>query len=248
MKLSIGLLIVVLMAGCASPPRIVSNKLQSLSYGQTFSDVQKQMGSNVVACFIIRQTNTVYECKMISVFDTQKSYLLLFRDSVFVSVLDAAVERKNSKWRGFSSLDEPDFTQVNVLIEDFFPPPPLADFQFTSSSNIELAREQEREGDKEGAGMMIAMAPFWIPTSPVLVPMMIHQNRKQYERFIKLDSLKTGESETDVIQLLGKPEKKYGPENESIWIYKDLYGCLGFENGELVWTLADYRPIERRRR
>lgn len=206
------------------------------------------MGSNVVDCFIIRQTNTVYECKMIYVFDTQKSYLLLFKDSVFVSALDAVEERKNSKWRGFSSLTQPDFTQVNVLIEDFFPPQSLADFQFTNSSNFELAREQEKEGEKDGEGMMIGLAPLWIPTSPILLPLMTHDLHKQNELFRKLDSLKTGESEADVIQLFGKPEKVYGPDSESIWVYKNLYGCLGFENGELVWILADYRPIERRRR
>jgi len=113
------ILIALLFQGCATPPRTTSNTLQKLAYGQTFSDVQKQMGSNVVNCFIIRQTNAVYECKMISVFDTQKSYLLIFKDSVFVSALDAIKERRNSKWRGFASLTEPDFTQVNVLIEDF---------------------------------------------------------------------------------------------------------------------------------
>jgi len=184
---------------------------------------------------------------MISVFDTQKSYLLLFKDGVFVSLQDAVEERKNSKWRGFSNLSQPDFSQVNVLIEDFFPPASLAGFQFTNSSNFELASQQEKEGEDQGISMAIGMAPFWIPTAPVWIPVMIHDSSKWNEFYGKLESLNTGESKADVIQLLGKPKQVYGSDNETIWVYKNLYGCLGFENGELVWILADYRPIERRK-
>jgi hypothetical protein len=237
--------IALLLQGCATPPRIASNTLQNLAYGQTFSDVQKLMRSNVADCFIIRQTNTVYECKMISVFDTQKSYLLLFKDAVFVSALNAVEERKHSKWIDFSNLSQPDFTQVNVLVEDFFPPPSLTDFQFTNSSNFELANQREKEGEKEGLGMAIGLSPFWIPTAPVWIPLMIHDNSKWQEFYGKLKSLKTGESKAEVIRLLGKPTKIYGSENESIWVVKNMYGCLGFENGELVWILFNYTPIER---
>ena len=95
--------------------------------------------------------------------------------------------------------------------------------------------------------MAIAFAPIWIPTSPIWIPAMIHLSSKQHEWFRKLDSLKTGEPESEVFRLLGKPEKVYGPDNESIWTYKSWWGCLGFENGELVWILYDYKPIERRR-
>ncbi len=239
--------IVLLLQGCATPRRNTSNSLQNLAYGQTFSEIQKQVGSNVMDCFTIQQTNTVDKCKMIYVDDTQKSYLLLFEDGAFVSMLDAIQERKISKWRGFSSLTQPDFSQANALIEDFFPPQSLVTFQFTNSSNPELAREREKQDRNDAMQMTIELSPLWLPTAPIWIPAMVHAERKQNEWFRKLDSLKTGESEAEVIQLLGKPEKVFGPDDESIRTYKSWWGCLGFENRELVWIMYDYKPVERRR-
>ncbi len=239
--------IALLFQGCATPPRITSNKLQSLAYGETFSDVEKQMGSNVMDCFLIRQTNVLYECKIIMVFDTQKSYLLLFKDGTLISMLDAVDERKNSKWRGFSNLTQPDFAEVNALIEEFFPPPLLSTFQFTNSSNLELALKQEKEDEDEGIGMAIGLAPFAIAAAPITAPILIYQSGNQTEWFKKLNSLKTGESETNVKQTLGDPKKIFGSQNEEIWAYKNWWGSLGFKNGQLVWIMNDYKPIERRR-
>ena len=172
--------IALLIQGCATPPRITSNEIQNLAYGQTFSDFQKQIGSNAMDCldcFTIRQTNTVFKCKMIDVRDTQKSYLLLFQDGVFVSMFNTATERGKSKWRGFSSLTQPDFKEVNARIESFFPPPMLSTFQFTNSSNLDLARskQEQDDGEAEGIGMAIGLAPIAIAVAPVTLPIVIYQ-------------------------------------------------------------------------
>jgi hypothetical protein len=241
--------IALLFQGCSTPPRITSNELQKLAYEQTFSEFQKQIGTNVMDCldfFTILRTNTVYNCKMISVFDTQKSYLLLFQDGVFVSMFNTAEERRKTKWRGFSSLTQPDFTEVDARIESFFPPPMLSTFQFTNSSNLDLARSKQEQDDSEAEGivMAIGLAPIAIAVAPVTLPIVIYQQKKQSKWTKHFESLKMGTSETDVKQLLGDPKKIFGSQDESIWVYKNMWGCLGFENGKLVWIMNDYEPNE----
>jgi len=216
---------------------LTSNKFRSLSYGQNLHDIENSIGSTGQRSFIIRQTNTVFECRTIYVDDTRKIYSLLFENGVFSSIWDERTQRTPwGHWKGFGNLTDPDFSKLDFFLKDFFPPKPLPEFQFTNPPNPERVPSWGEE--HEGLGMMIGLAPFWVPAAPIGLPIMAASMKKDERWYKGINSFKTGESEADVLKILGKPSKKIGNDYHSVWAYSNRMTSLGFENGELVWILG----------
>jgi hypothetical protein len=236
MKFLISFLSLALLCGCATSHQITANKFQGLAYGQSLPEVQKQLGGEGEFWFKIRQTNTVFECRRVYTYDTHKSFFLLFEDGSFTSLLNS--ENPTSSWRGFTNLTQLDFSELNLCLAGYFPPNPLSNFQFTNS----VVAVEDSSGLVEGVGYAVGLAPLWVPMLPVSIPLLIHQSNKQANWYKKIDSLKTGESDVDVVQLFGEPTQKIDSNNRSIWIYKNWWGSFGFENGKLVWIMNWYEP------
>ena len=234
------LVLACLFCGCTSnQTQINSDRLKQLAYGQKMPEVRSQLGTTGARSFLIKKTNTVYECRTFYVRDTRKTYCFLFQDGIFVSVNDLAQQRAWGYWPGFRNKASPDFSEMNFFLTDFFPPKPLSDFKFTELPDPKLAHSWW-EDNNEGVGMMIGLAPFWIPGLPIIVPIVVRDQIKMGQWIRAFNDLKTGESEAQVESRLGKPARKIGNSMHSVWGFDNVYSCCGFEDGKLVWILNGF--------
>ena len=238
------LMLACFLCGCASnQTQISSGMLKRLAYGQKMPEVRSELGTTGVRSFLIKQTNTVYECRTIYVKDTRKTYCFLFQDEVFVALNDLAQQRAWGYWPGFNNKASPDFSGMSFFLADFFPPKPLSGFNFTEPPDPKSTHSWWADNG-EGMGMMIGLAPFWIPGLPIVASGMAAEQMRE-SRWIKaFDDLKTGESESQVESQLGKPVRKTGDEQHSVWGYNFMYSSCGFEDGRLVWVLNGFDASE----
>jgi hypothetical protein len=224
----------LLLCGCANQTDVASKKMLRLAYGQSFHDVTTTLGKAGVRSFIIRQTNTVFECRIVHIEHTEKLYSLLFQDGVFCSALDAERQKNWSAWKGFDNASPIDFTRLNFFVADFFPPRPLADLNFANSPKTNSASSGI---DYEGLGMVLVLGPLFLPVAPIALPFMVISEENDSHWSKAIAGFKTGETEPYVEAHLGKPSKKFTSGNRSVWIYGNRMASLGFEEGKLAWVL-----------
>jgi hypothetical protein len=226
------LFLACILSGCTT---IDYSKLE---YGMSKEDVMEQLhidkdNLNGEVFQFAGPEGVAYECYLYSNRKCYMNYYFLYSNSHLTSIVQDNDLQLFFSHKGF---DEPKGllpheNGCDTLLQPFIPPRPLKEIDF---SKVDMERKESDSGPAQELGMLIGLAPFWVPALPIILPAAIYEGVSWKKVMAKENSIRLGDSYEDVLSILGEENTRTigNPQTYGIVISGPSFG---FRNNKVTW-------------